>query len=146
MISQAGQHNLPQAEHLVLSRWSHLWIHKRSHLRTHCVHCRLEVKGEFFRCCCCVLFWLSDFKIGHYSRESWCTCVGKLSSQPPDLHHGFISQAVVLTKLWGATGKFTSAHSSCSRSRRDKNRKFKRAKEKFRIKNLKVQHFLYIYF
>ncbi len=47
------------------------------------------------------------------------TCVGKLSSQPPDLHHGFIPQAVILGKLWSATSKFTSTHSTCSHTYTD---------------------------
>lgn len=80
----------------------------------------MNVKHEFF---CCVFFFLTDNKIWHHSCESFGTCVGKLPSKPSDLNHSFISQPVVLTKLWSATGKFTSAHSTCSRSRREKKKK-----------------------
>ena len=39
-----------------------------------------------------------------------CTCIGKLSSEPPDFHHGFIPQTVVLAKLGSTTSKFTSTN------------------------------------
>lgn len=39
MISQSGQDDLTQAKDLVLIGWSHLRIHKKSHVWAHCVDC-----------------------------------------------------------------------------------------------------------
>lgn len=41
------------------------------------------------------------------------TCVCELSSESSDLHHRFVPQAVLLTKLGGAAGKFTRTNGTC---------------------------------
>lgn len=42
------------------------------------------------------------------------TCVGELSSEPPDLNHGFIPQAILFTELGSTASKFTSTNSTCN--------------------------------
>lgn len=62
-------------------------------------------------------WWSSGWFLWRIMFYSLCvslTCVGKLSSEPPDLHHSFIPQAVLLTKLWSATSELTSPHGTCS--------------------------------